>query len=352
MASSHCRPPRHALVLAAGLGTRLHPLTRVRAKPAIPVAGVPIVRRIIDWLVRAGVDRLVVNLHHRPDTLTAVVGDGSDLGAQVRYSWEPVVLGTAGGPRQALALLEADTFLIVNGDTLTDVDLSAPCRRACGHARPRHARARAARRARPVRRRATRRPGRGDRLRAARSRRGGLSSLRRRANRAGRRVSRSAGRRSGASVGGVYDALLARGDGAVRGFVSDARFFDVGTPEDYWNTSLALAGDGFPPRAGARTSPARHTSPSRFSGTMSPWSTGAGWISASSPTASASRRTPRIAGPSSDETTGRAPTRRSESKTACSRLRSPSNRASRAPTDEGRTRSRRRRGAPRRSVSG
>jgi NDP-sugar pyrophosphorylase family protein len=57
-----------ALVLAAGLGTRLHPLTLVRAKPAIPLAGEPIVRRMVRWLVRHGVHDIVVNLHHRPVT--------------------------------------------------------------------------------------------------------------------------------------------------------------------------------------------------------------------------------------------------------------------------------------------
>ena len=81
--------PRHALVLTAGLGTRLRPLTDVRAKPAIPVAGVPMIRRIIGGSPRSGVNDLVLNLHHLPaDDLTAVVGDGSDLGARVRYSWE------------------------------------------------------------------------------------------------------------------------------------------------------------------------------------------------------------------------------------------------------------------------
>ena len=68
----------------------------------------------------------MLNLHHLPHTLTAVVGDGSDLGARVRYSWEqPVVLGSAGGPRHALPIIGADTFFIVNGDTLTDLDLRA-----------------------------------------------------------------------------------------------------------------------------------------------------------------------------------------------------------------------------------
>src|SRR5712691_5736998 len=114
----------HALVLTAGLGTRLQPLTLVRAKPAIPVAGEPMIRRIIAWLARQGVTELVLNLHHLPHTLCAVVGDGRDLGARVRYSWEqPVVLGSAGGPRRALPIIGAETFLLVNGDTLTDLDL-------------------------------------------------------------------------------------------------------------------------------------------------------------------------------------------------------------------------------------
>ena len=78
--------PSHALVLTAGLGTRLQPLTSVRAKPAIPVAGEPLIRRIIAWLAAEGVTELVLNLHHLPHTLTAAVGDGSDMGVRVRYS--------------------------------------------------------------------------------------------------------------------------------------------------------------------------------------------------------------------------------------------------------------------------
>src|SRR5579862_2656203 len=101
-----------ALVLAAGLGTRLRPLTDVRAKPAIPVAGTPIIRRIVAWLSAQGIVDVAVNLHARPETLTAVLGDGSDLGARIRYSWEhPQVLGSAGGPRHALSML-GPRFLI------------------------------------------------------------------------------------------------------------------------------------------------------------------------------------------------------------------------------------------------
>ena len=114
-----------ALVLTAGLGTRLLPLSEVRAKPALPVAGQPLISRILGWLHRAGVRRVVLNLHHRPETITRVVGDGSRFGLSVRYSWEPEILGSAGGPACAIPLLESDRFLIVNGDTLTNVDLQA-----------------------------------------------------------------------------------------------------------------------------------------------------------------------------------------------------------------------------------
>ena len=114
-----------ALVLTAGLATRLRPLSDVRAKAALPVAGTPLVVRILEWLRAAGVTRAVLNLHHRPETVTRTVGDGSRWGIEVRYSWEGTILGSAGGPRRALPLLEAERFLIVNGDTLTDCDLQA-----------------------------------------------------------------------------------------------------------------------------------------------------------------------------------------------------------------------------------
>ncbi|HLG55826.1 MAG TPA: NDP-sugar synthase [Vicinamibacterales bacterium] len=144
-----------ALVLTAGLATRLRPLSFVRAKAALPVAGVPLAHRILKSLADAGVTDAVLNLHHLPHTLTALTGDGTSLGLRVRYSWEVPVLGSAGGPRRALPLLRdlestpnpesrpstllgtpraivegripnsGSTFLIVNGDTLTDVDVRA-----------------------------------------------------------------------------------------------------------------------------------------------------------------------------------------------------------------------------------
>jgi len=114
-----------AVVLAAGLGTRLQPLSSVRAKPALPVAGVPLIIRTLESLRAAGVRRVVINLHACPATITRLVGDGSQLDLEVRYSWERDVLGSAGGPARAMPLLAADRFLIINGDMITNVDLRA-----------------------------------------------------------------------------------------------------------------------------------------------------------------------------------------------------------------------------------
>ena len=89
------------------------------------MAGEALIGRILRSLQANGVRRVVLNLHHRPETVTSIVGDGSEWGLEVRYSWEMPVLGSAGGPKRALPLLDADRFLIVNGDTLTDCDLRA-----------------------------------------------------------------------------------------------------------------------------------------------------------------------------------------------------------------------------------
>ena len=110
-------------MLAAGLGTRLRPLTLARAKPALPVAGPSIIERIVRWLAGHGVTDLIVNLHYRPETITALLGDGTGLGTRVRYSWEQPVLGSAGGPRRAFSLARDERLWLVNGDTLADVPL-------------------------------------------------------------------------------------------------------------------------------------------------------------------------------------------------------------------------------------
>jgi NDP-sugar pyrophosphorylase family protein len=91
----------------------------------VPVAGEPLVRRILRYASAHGVRDVVLNLHHLPETITSEVGDGSDLDVRVRYSFESPVLGSAGGPRKALPLLPDEDFFIINGDTLTNVDLHA-----------------------------------------------------------------------------------------------------------------------------------------------------------------------------------------------------------------------------------
>jgi NDP-sugar pyrophosphorylase family protein len=113
------------IVLTAGLGTRLDPITRVVAKAAVPMAGKTLVERVLAWLKAQGISDVVLNLHHKPASITAIVGDGAGLGVRVRYSWEPVLLGSAGGPKLALTLWPglSGPCLIVNGDTLTDLAL-------------------------------------------------------------------------------------------------------------------------------------------------------------------------------------------------------------------------------------
>ena len=245
-------PIHHALVLTAGLGTRLRPLTDVRAKPAIPVAGVPMVRRIVGWLAMQGVADLVLNLHHRPETLTAVLGDGHDLGVRVRYSWElPRLLGSAGGPRLALPIIGAGTFFLINGDTLIDLDLG---RLAAAHAES-GAQATLA----LVPNREWLRYG-GVRMDARQqvtgfvprgpAAEGSYHFIGAQVVEAAVFASLPAGEPA-RSIGGVYDALIASRPGAVRGFVCDAAFWDVGTAADYWRMSRAFAD-----RAGAAV-PAR-----------------------------------------------------------------------------------------------
>ena len=233
-----------ALILAAGLGTRLRPLTSVRAKAAVPVNGVPLVSRVISWLVSEGVDDLVVNLHHHPASIARHVGEGRELGARVRYSWEQPVLGSAGGPRRALPLLvdvpSGDgSFLMVNGDTLTALSVRsfAAAHRDSGalvtmalieNPRPDvyggvlvengwvHGFTRA---------------GSGETsyhfigVQAARSRtfldlEDGVAAE---------------------SVMGLYPRLMRENPRSILGYVVEAPFSDIGTPADYLQTSLRLA---------------------------------------------------------------------------------------------------------------
>jgi mannose-1-phosphate guanylyltransferase len=111
------------MILAAGLGTRMRPLTRLRAKPALPVLDRPLLHFTLDALAAAGVREVAINTHHRPATVREAVGSGRRWGMRVTWSHERRVLGTGGGPRRLRAFFGDDPCLLVNGDVLFRLDL-------------------------------------------------------------------------------------------------------------------------------------------------------------------------------------------------------------------------------------
>ena len=112
------------MILSAGYGTRLWPLTEDRTKPAIPILGKPLVGYVAEYLAGFGCDEIVVNLHHRPESVRAALGDGSKFGVKLHYVEEPVILGTSGALDNARDFLKAETFVVVNGKIITDIDLN------------------------------------------------------------------------------------------------------------------------------------------------------------------------------------------------------------------------------------
>ena len=114
-----------AMILAAGYGERLWPLTSDRTKPALPVLGKPLVGYVAEYLARYGIEDVIVNLHHQPESVRRALGDGGQFGVRLQYVHEPVILGTSGALDNARELLEDDTFAVVNGKLITDLDLKA-----------------------------------------------------------------------------------------------------------------------------------------------------------------------------------------------------------------------------------
>ena len=233
--------PTGALVLTAGLGTRLRPLTADRAKPALPVAGPTLVERILEGLSRQGILNILLNLHYRPETIAGIVGDGSGLGLSVRYSWEVPLLGSGGGPRRAFSLVPDDRLWLVNGDTLTDVDLAAMAAE--------HAASDALVTMAVIPNASPERYGG-----VVVSPQGEVTGFVPRGSKdptwhfVGVQIAERDGFRSLAdgvpadSVGPLYRALIASRSGAMRAFRSHARFIDIGTPGDYLDACLSLAG--------------------------------------------------------------------------------------------------------------
>lgn len=117
-----------AMILAAGYGERLWPLTADRGKPALPVLGKPLVGYVAEYLASNGATEAVVNLHHAPESVREALGDGRQFGLHLEYVFEPVILGTSGGLDNARAHFEDETFIVVNGKIITDIDLRAAIR--------------------------------------------------------------------------------------------------------------------------------------------------------------------------------------------------------------------------------
>lgn len=117
--------PFKAMIMAAGLGTRLYPLTGRTAKPMVPILNRPVMEHMLHLLRRHGVREAAVNLHYHPDKIRGYFGDGSAFGVDLRYNLEPELLGTAGGVGAFRDFLGDGTFVVVSGDGLTDVDLTA-----------------------------------------------------------------------------------------------------------------------------------------------------------------------------------------------------------------------------------
>jgi mannose-1-phosphate guanylyltransferase len=114
-----------AMILAAGMGTRLGALSDERPKPLMPVCGAPLIRYSVSLLAGHQVQDVVVNLHHRGQMIEDELRDGSKLGVRITYSREERILGTGGGIRRALPQLGDEAFFVINGKIVFDVDLAA-----------------------------------------------------------------------------------------------------------------------------------------------------------------------------------------------------------------------------------
>jgi NDP-sugar pyrophosphorylase family protein len=116
-----------AMILAAGLGTRLRPLTNAIPKPLLPVGGTPLIVWNLLLLKRHGFHDVVINLHHLGPMIEQAVGNGSQFGLRIIYSREPMILGTGGGIKEAEPYFSGEPVLVLNGDTLVELDLGALC---------------------------------------------------------------------------------------------------------------------------------------------------------------------------------------------------------------------------------
>jgi NDP-sugar pyrophosphorylase family protein len=112
-----------AMILAAGKGTRLRPLTEAVPKPLLDVAGQPMIAFPLGLLRSAGIEEVVINLHHLGGQIRSRLGDGSAHGVRISYSEEDPILDTGGAIAAAREFLAGDTFAVLNADTVIDLQL-------------------------------------------------------------------------------------------------------------------------------------------------------------------------------------------------------------------------------------
>jgi NDP-sugar pyrophosphorylase family protein len=110
-------------ILAAGFGTRLWPLTEDRTKAAIPFLNRPLINYSVEYLASNGIRDIIVNLHHQPESIRAALGEGSQLGVRIEYSFEDEILGTSGALDRVRDSLLGDDFVVINGKIVTNIDL-------------------------------------------------------------------------------------------------------------------------------------------------------------------------------------------------------------------------------------
>ena len=114
-----------AMILAAGFGTRMRPLTDTLPKALVPVAGRPLIEYTLLFIKSHGIEEVVLNLHHLGHLLRDALGDGSAYGLRLTYSPEDPILDTGGGIKNAQPFLDGEPFLVLNADTILDFDLTA-----------------------------------------------------------------------------------------------------------------------------------------------------------------------------------------------------------------------------------
>src|SRR5687767_8336683 len=112
-----------AMVLAAGVGSRLDPLTRTTPKPMVPIVNKPVITHIIELLRRHGFEEILINLHYLGDQIKQHLGDGRQLDVRITYSEEDQLWGDAGSVKRCQSFFD-DTFLVIGGDDLSDTDLT------------------------------------------------------------------------------------------------------------------------------------------------------------------------------------------------------------------------------------